>query len=305
VNPKALRELTITVTEEEIRANLDKISQVYRRKKQKFKDSAQEKPLWSSVKRVYEKEILLDAQDEAIKSKIYNEIKARKEEVVSEIYIKDRKDEENGITVTVEYEAVPTFLFPNLGSIKVQKKIKRVSEIDVEDEIEKYQRKLGKLVPVDRESKEGDYLIVDYKELENGKTTKTRPNLTLQISKETINPEILERFLNKKKGDTVEIDFVDEEKNRPVKLVYVIKEVAELQLPELNDEFAKNLGFENLEKMKEEIRNYLIKQNEKASEDELEWQIIEEIYNRVQFELPRSMVEEKITRIAQSFKIRS
>jgi len=187
VNPKALRELTITVTEEEIRANLDKISQVYRRKKQKFKDSAQEKPLWSSVKRVYEKEILLDAQDEAIKSKIYNEIKARKEEVVSEIYIKDRKDEENGITVTVEYEAVPTFLFPNLGSIKVQKKIKRVSEIDVEDEIEKYQRKLGKLVPVDRESKEGDYLIVDYKELENGKTTKTRPNLTLQISKETIN----------------------------------------------------------------------------------------------------------------------
>jgi len=73
-------------------------------------------------------------------------------------------------------------------------------------------------------------------------------------------------------------------------------------LPELNDEFAKNLGFENLEKMKEEIRNYLIKQNEKASEDELEWQIIEEIYNRVQFELPRSMVEEKITRIAQSFK---
>jgi trigger factor len=301
VNPKALRELTITVTEEEIRANLDRISQIYQ-KKAKIQGFRPGKAPLELVKRVYEKEILLDAQDEAIKSKIYDEIKARKEEVVSEIYIKDRKDEENSITVTVEYEAIPTFLFPNLGSIKVQKKIKRVSEIDVEDEIEKYQRKLGKLVPVDRESKEGDYLIVDYKEIENGKTTKTRPNLTLQISKETINPEILERFLNKKKGDTVEIDFVDEEKNKPVKLVYVIKEVAELQLPELNDEFAKNLGYENLEKMKEEIRNYLIKQNEKASEDELEWQIIEEIYNRVQFELPRSMVEEKITRIAQSFR---
>ncbi len=64
----------------------------------------------------------------------------------------------------------------------------------------------------------------------------------------------------------------------------------------------KKLGYENVEKMREEIREYLIKQNEKASEDELEWNIIDQIYSRVQFELPKTLVEEKITRIAQSFK---
>ncbi|MEO0273154.1 MAG: hypothetical protein ABIM30_08730, partial [candidate division WOR-3 bacterium] len=105
-----------------------------------------------------------------------------------------------------------------------------------------------------------------------------------------------------KKGDIVELDFHDEEKDKDIKLIYRIKDVLELELPEANDEFAKKLGFESLEKMREEIRESIIKENEKVSEDELEWKIIEEIYSRTQFELPKTLVEEKITRIAQSFR---
>lgn len=301
VNPKALRELTISVTSEEIKSQLESVARVYQ-KKVKIQGFRPGKAPLEIVKTVFQKEIFEDAQDEAIRIKVLEEIKAKKEEVVSEIYIKDKREENDGLTVTVEYEAIPTFLFPNLSSIKVEKKIRRVSEIDVDDEIEKYQKKLGKLKPVDRETKEGDFILVDYEEKENNKVLKKKQNLTLHVSSESINPAILDRFLNKKKGDTVELDFHDEEKDKDIKLIYRIKDVLELELPEVNDEFAKRLGYESLEKMRDEIREYIIKENEKASEDELEWKIIEEIYSRTQFELPRTLVEEKITKIAQSFK---
>ncbi len=301
VNPKALRELTINVTGEEIKSQLDNVARVYQ-KKARIQGFRPGKAPLDIVKTVFQKEIFEEAQDEAVRIKVLEEIKAKKEEVVSEIYIKEKREENDGLTVTVEYEAIPTFLFPNLSSIKVEKKIRRVSEIDVDDEIEKYQKKLGKLKPADRETKEGDFILVDYEEKENSKVVKKKQNLTLHVSSESINPAILDRFLNKKKGDIVELDFHDEEKDKDIKLIYRIKDVLELELPEANDEFAKKLGFESLEKMREEIRESIIKENEKVSEDELEWKIIEEIYSRTQFELPRTLVEEKITRIAQSFR---
>ncbi|MEO0250689.1 MAG: trigger factor [candidate division WOR-3 bacterium] len=301
VNPKALRELTINVTGEEIKNQLDNVARVYQ-KKARIQGFRPGKAPLDIVKTVFQKEIFEDAQDEAVRIKVLEEIKAKKEEVVSEIYIKEKREENDGLTVTVEYEAIPTFLFPNLSSIKVEKKIRRVSEIDVDDEIEKYQKKLGKLKPADRETKEGDFILVDYEEKENSKVVKKKQNLTLHVSSESINPAILDRFLNKRKGDIVELDFHDEEKDKDIKLIYRIKDVLELELPEANDEFAQKLGFESLEKMREEIRESIIKENEKVSEDELEWKIIEEIYSRTQFELPRTLVEEKITRIAQSFR---
>jgi len=300
VNLKATRELVVTVSEEEFNEHIEKVAREYQ-KKVKLQGFRPGKAPLELVRNAFEREIIEDAQEEAIKHKIYDEIKARKEDVVSEIYIKDRKNGQDGITVSVEYEALPSFIFPNLSHIKLERKIKRISEIDVENEIESYRRQLGKLQVLDRESEEGDFLIVDYEEIENGKTVRKKQNLTIQVSNENINGAIIDKFLHKKRGDTVEIDYMDEE-NKKVKVVYNVKDVAELFLPEVDDEFAKKLGYENMEKMREEIREYLIKESEKASEDELEWHLIDEIYNRVQFELPRSLVEDRITIIAQSFK---
>ncbi len=237
VNPKALRELTVSITEDEIKGQLENVAKVYQ-KKAKIQGFRPGKAPLELVKSVFQKEILEDAQDEAVRIKVLEEIKARKEDVVSEIFIKDKRSDEQGLTVTVEYEAIPTFLFPNLSSIKIEKKIRRISEIDVDDEIEKYQRKLGKLKAVDRESKEGDYLLVDYEEKEGGKIVKKKQNLTLYVSGESINPALLEKFVSKKKGDVIELDFHDDEKNKDIILLYRVKDVLELELPEVNDEFA-------------------------------------------------------------------
>jgi len=168
-------------------------------------------------------------------------------------------------------------------------------------------KRLAKYIPVKREAEEGDYIIADYEERINGKTVKRNKNILVHLSWGEMKPEVFEKFKGTKKGDTVTFaDFIETEKGERAKIefIYSIKEVAEEKLPEIDDEFAKRLGFQNVNEMYEKIRQNLEEKYERESEDKLEWQIIDEIYNRIQFELPQSMVENKLEFLKRSMGVK-
>jgi len=61
-------------------------------------------------------------------------------------------------------------------------------------------------------------------------------------------------------------------------------------LPELDDEFAKDLGFENLDRLKESVRNSLKNAKEEESIRDLELQVINQLVDMADFEVPESLV---------------
>ena len=80
--------------------------------------------------------------------------------------------------------------------------------------------------------------------------------------------------------------------------------VQEQELPELNDEFAKGLGgFENLEKLKENIREGILM--EKETEEKKNWQekIISEIIAKSSMDLPDLLVESEAEKMLEEAKI--
>ena len=306
INLKAERELTVEITKEDIENEIENVAKIYR-KRAKIKGFRPGRAPLELVKATFKDEILEDARSEALKKKIWNELEARKEEPVSEIKIVDIKEEDDKLIAVFSYEAIPTFLFPNLTEIKVEKKIKRVSDIDVEEEVDKMRKRLAKYIPIQREAEEGDYIIADYEERINGKTVKRNKNILVHLSWGEMKPEVFEKFKGTRKGDTVTFaDFIETENGERAKIefIYRIKEVAEEKLPEIDDEFAKRLGFENVNEMYEKIRQNLEEKYERESEDKLEWQIIDEIYNRIQFELPQSMVENKLEFLKRSMGVK-
>jgi FKBP-type peptidyl-prolyl cis-trans isomerase (trigger factor) len=75
-------------------------------------------------------------------------------------------------------------------------------------------------------------------------------------------------------------------------------------LPNLDDEFAKDLGFENLEKMKEAIRQELKAKLEQDSEADLEVQIINKLLDNMDFEVPETLVNSEKERLIKDVDMR-
>ena len=75
-------------------------------------------------------------------------------------------------------------------------------------------------------------------------------------------------------------------------------------LPKLDDEFAKDLGFENLEKLKEAMRQNLKAKLEQDSEADLEVQVINNILDSVDFEVPDTLVNSEKERLIKDADMR-
>ena len=76
-------------------------------------------------------------------------------------------------------------------------------------------------------------------------------------------------------------------------------EEKEKVLPELDDEFAKDLGLENLEKLKEAVKDGLKKRLEQESQADLEMQIINQLVDGSNFEVPESLVNSEKERLVK------
>lgn len=75
-------------------------------------------------------------------------------------------------------------------------------------------------------------------------------------------------------------------------------------LPKLDDEFAKDLGFENLEKMKEAVRQNLKTKLEEDCEADLEVQIINQLLDSIDFEVPETLVNSEKERLMKDAEMR-
>ena len=75
-------------------------------------------------------------------------------------------------------------------------------------------------------------------------------------------------------------------------------------LPKLDDEFAKDLGFENLEKMKDSIKQNLKAKLEQETEADLEVQIINQLLDSVDFEVPETLVNSEKERLMKDAEMR-
>ena len=81
-------------------------------------------------------------------------------------------------------------------------------------------------------------------------------------------------------------------------------EEKEKVLPKLDDEFAKDLGFESLDKLKTVMRDSLKQRLEKEAESGLEIQIINQLIEGVNFEIPESLVEAERKRLLKEANMR-
>ena len=90
-------------------------------------------------------------------------------------------------------------------------------------------------------------------------------------------------------------DFEQEElKGKNVVFQFKLESLSERHVPELNDEFAKTLNFDNVEALKEDVRKRMIQSAEENADREVERKIVDEVVNRSTVTFPDVLVEHEM-----------
>lgn len=208
---------------------------------------------------------------------------------------------------TALMEVKPEFELKDYMGLDVEKETVRIGEEEVGKQLEEIRKSNGKLVPVeeDRGIREGDYAVVRYSASENGKQAGDlkADNFPVRVGSNEFHPELEKALLGHKTGDAVraEVQFPEGVPNprlagKRLDFHMEVLGVKELQVPPLDDDFARNLGadFEDLEALKKKIREELTSSEEKRVEREVKKRLLKKISDKVDFELPESLIEEEI-----------
>ncbi len=118
-------------------------------------------------------------------------------------------------------------------------------------------------------------------------------------------------MLGKKTGDEAEFTVnlpdnfrVDELRGKPAKVVLTVEAIQKVVMPELNDAFAAELDYDDVEELRADISNQLDRQAETRIERALDEKIVEAILEEVPFDLPPSLVRRETGRMLARFQTR-
>ncbi|GAB4163020.1 MAG: trigger factor [Planctomycetota bacterium] len=204
---------------------------------------------------------------------------------------------------TVEFEIEPEFELPNYKGIELTKLAAVVTDEELEAEIESRRFRSGKWQDApERKVEKTDAVTADivvFKEGEEvgrleGKWFVVRENGLREFEI----PNLVDLMTGVGVGDEREvitkllspIEGVNAEPKDDVTLKIIVSKVSVLELPELNDEFAKAQGFASLEDMKTQIRRQIEDYKKESVERELRNQMIDKLVESADFELPEQVL---------------
>ena len=204
-------------------------------------------------------------------------------------------------------EVRPQFGLNKYLGLEVEKEQSSVSEEDVQNRLEQIRETNGKLTSIDQERpiKEDDYVVLDYEGFEGDQPLDgiKSLNFLLKVGKNDFHPKFEEALIGLNPDDEAEInvDFEDDYPHSKLagkNVIFKVKIVGikELVLPELDDEFARNLGaeFKDLADLTNKVREAITAQEERRIDGELKRGLIQKISDGVDFELPQVLVESEL-----------
>ena len=217
------------------------------------------------------------------------------------ISFKIQSHSHEGAKLTLSFEIAPTI--PGVDPKNFQlKEVKRpeVNDQKVDETIRQAQLFYAKWIPItDRPVQEGDFVLLDVVITETTPFEKLFSDTRFEVSDKSMAKWMKELVLGKNAGDSADgvsvpdEDVKPEEKEafQPKKVRLTIKEIEAADAPELNDEFAMQLGVNNVADLKEQIGKMLEKQADAHVREEQREQAVEFLLSQHPFEIPRSVIE--------------
>jgi len=265
------------------------------------------------IKKVYGKQIEAEAIEDAIPEVLQKAIDQEKIKYFDIESVKDVNfNEENGLTFNAIVRVEPEIELTKYKGLKFEKRVYQVSDAEVEEALENLREQYATMDNVEDEAKEGHFIVADLQKTdESGHPLigEKYDNRYLQLRTKEDDDEVTEQLLGIKPGETRQIKVqAPENAEGEADFDYfsvTVKEIKEKKLPELDDEFAKDVGEESLESLTKKVREQLEKQAADNDNNHFEEIVIDKLVKENPFELPDFIVDSYVDDVAKEIKSRN
>ncbi|MFU0824693.1 trigger factor [Clostridium sp.] len=216
---------------------------------------------------------------------------------------------------TAEVTVKPEVKLNDYKGVEVKKNTYTVSDEDVEKQLKNMQEKNARIsVKEEGAIEKGDIAIIDFKgyiddtAFEGGEAT----DYSLEIGSGTFIDTFEDQLIGLKNGEEkdVKVTFPEnygrEELNgKPAVFKVKVKEIKVKELPEIDDEFAKEVSeFDTLEELKNDIKAKLEESNKAREKAEYEEAVIEAVTDKAEVEIPKVMIDKEIDMMLKDLEMR-
>src|SRR5262245_31252570 len=274
------------------------------------------------IKQRFKNEILHDVAHEIIPRAVDDALREQGLEAVDTPDVRDVNIEEGQpLTFTASFDTLPPFDPGDLSTIAFRRASAAINDEAVQLSLQRLRDRAARFEPVEgRGVADGDTLVVDLErrdvsapapgaKADQGGTPDAHKDVTIELGAKANPPGFDQQLLGLEAGATKSFDIhypqdypIGELANTDVSYTVTVKGLKRRVLPELDDEFAKDLGeFDTLDALKTRIHGDLEHEAHHEADRALRADLMKQLAPRVPFEVPASLVEREIDRRIEDF----
>ena len=262
----------------------------------------------------YGEDFFFDEALDMLLPECYSEcLKAQEIDIIDRPSVDVKKiDKQNGVELRFEVLLRPELTVKKFKGLTAEKKPAEVTEEQVDKEIEDMRTKQSRMISVeDRPAQDGDTALIDFegfvddKAFEGGKAEK----YSLQLGSGQFIEGFEAQIIGKSIGDEFDVNVTFPEDygakelaGKPAVFKVKLHELRFRELPELDDEFAKDCDFDTLAAMRESIKSHLTEHAEHDADEKFENDLMEELVKELEGEVPDVMVQNRIDELVDDFE---
>ena len=207
------------------------------------------------------------------------------------------------LTFKAEFEVAPTIELGEYRGVTVQYREPEVSEEDVTKRIEEIRDQKAQFVNIDpRPIVDADYVVVSLDSLSGAEPPIHQEEVTLHVGDKGSLPAFTEALLGmtpeeEKEFDVTYPDDYAQERlaGKTIRFRMKVKMIRTKDLPELNDEFAQDLGdYPTVADLREAVQKVIFREREQSAQDKAKEELINKLIDAHEFPVPDAFVDRQI-----------
>ena len=224
---------------------------------------------------------------------------------IADIKLEKYENNEDNVEVVFTIPVLPEITLGDYKSVKVEKEALDVNDEKVNAEIEIMRSNAGKLKEVadDEAAKDKDVTNINFEGFIDGEAFDggKAEGFDLTLGSKSFIDTFEDQIIGHKKGDEFDVNVTFPEeyhaenlKGKPAVFKVKVNSIKRKEEAELNEDLAKELGYDSVEDLKAKTKENLTKREETRIENEYRGKVVDAVVEGVNFEIPEAVVEREI-----------